>query len=436
MKFTGRSPVRKGTGVAVVVVSLSMLLAACAGTTGTSGGTSSATAPSSGTGSAAPSTSSTVSADAMKEVLKKALNPDADPSALPPEVQSVLAAAATAPTADQLATWMHCISQTKCDLGGSGTKTLVVLDDDVNAFYSMEWGEALDQAIKSGQVKTIMHYNANSDLTQFLSNWRQAIAKKPDAIVGMFAHFGNQAAPVVAQAKAAGIAVANGPVAVPPEVAKNMAAEVSEPICSLFDSLAPTLTAKAKSDGVTNPTFAFFSGPKGNPYAASWQPCAQKAMEAAGWKLVYTGWDVWSPQGMTTASSQLLASGTNPTAILSDYQVGKFVDAYNKAGKKPPLMAIAGATDVNDFTQFKSYIDKGIDANVYTNSSQVWGLRIGVVAALNAASGQQPSANPIVYPLGGIDYKSALNYLDLTVPGTVPNGTLLTPAQQTEAVKH
>lgn len=209
---------------------LMMLLTACSATTEPSNGDASPHKD--------PANTATASADQMRDVLKRSMNPDVDPSTLAPEIQTVLASAATPLTAEQQATWERCLSKSTCDLG-AGNKVLGVLDDLANPSNNIQWGEVLAQAIQSGEVKTIIHTNANGNLTEFQANFRQLITRKVDAIVGMMPVFGSQAGPLVAQAKAAGIPVVNGAVEMPKNVAADLGVEISAPVCDMFKQAAP-----------------------------------------------------------------------------------------------------------------------------------------------------------------------------------------------------
>ena len=363
------------------------------------------------------------------------MNPAISPSSLPPEIQSVLAAGATPLTAAQQQVFQRCLANTTCETG-QGTKTLALIDDQVNPFYSIEAGEVDAQAIQSGQIAKIIHYSSSVDPTQYLSDFRIAIAQKVSLIVSLFGALGNETGPVLAQAKAAGIPVVNGAVPLEPAVANLLAVQVSATPCSMWNNAAATLAQHLKQEGKTNITYALFTGPPGNSYAASWQGCAQQDVAAQGWTKVYTGYTQWTPQGETQAASALLASGKSPDVILFDAEPDQFVQAYEAAKKTMPLIMVTGSIDIGSFNVYKQALAAGAHPDIWTNSSQVWLLRIGVAAGLEIADGHKPSANPIVYPMNAVPFSEVIGSQDLSVNSQAIAGSMLDPQEVTEALKY
>jgi ABC-type sugar transport system substrate-binding protein len=382
-----------------------------------------------------PASYPTASAAQLHQVAVTAINPNLDLSGLAPEVKTALESAATPLTPAQQKIWLRCIAAPICDTG-QGTKTVALVEDQQQEYYSISAGEFDAEAIQSGQVRKIIHTSTNSDLSQYLSNFRQAIAQKPSFIVSEFAAFGSEAVPVVAQAKAAGIPVINAATQVSPTLAKLLGVELRAAPCDMWSRAAPLLTQHLKQQGITHPTYALFSGPPGNTYAAAWQPCAQQDVANLGWTKVYTGYNVWTPQGQAQAASALLASGKNPDVILTDIAPQQFLQSYMQAGKKLPLIMIGGGFDVNALKAYLQAQKAGANPDIWASSSQVWMNRVAVVAGLELANGHKPSSNPIMYPLSAEPLSDIVKTHDLNVDGNAIVGTLLSPAQQNQSLKY
>jgi len=365
----------------------------------------------------------------------QAMNPGIDVAKLPPEIKTAFASGATPLTADQEKIWKRCIGEATCETG-QGTKTVAVIDDLQSPYYSLAFGEFLAQAIQSGQVSKIVHTSTNGDVTQFLSSFRQAIAQRVDLIFSEMAVLGDQAGPVLAQAQAANIPVVNGATPLKPDLAKMLGVELLADPCDMWAREASTLTEHLKEKGVTDPTFAMFSGPAGNAYAASWQPCAAEELSKLGWTKVYTGYDTWTPQGQTQAASALLASGKDPDVILNDDNPTQFIESYVSAGEKLPLIMTSGSVQVATLNAYKKAEEAGAKPDLWAMSSQPVMWRFALVAGLEAANGEDPSSNPIVYPLGAVPLSEVVKTADLNVDSSANAGSLLDPALQNEALQH
>jgi ABC-type sugar transport system substrate-binding protein len=371
----------------------------------------------------------------IAQVAARAMNPGIDVATLPPEVRTVFASAAHRLTPAQQAIWQRCIASPICDTG-QGTKTVALVDDLQQPWYSISAGEFYAQAIQSGQVRKIIHTSTNADLGQFLSNFRQAIAQRVNFIVSEFGALGAQAGPVLAQAKAAGIPVINAATLLPPAEGQLLPVELRAAPCDMWKNGAPVLTAHLKQEGITHPTYAVFSGPPGNAYAASWQPCGENDLDNLGWKKIYTGYNIWTPQGQTEAASALLASGIKPDVILADIAPSQFLQAYVSAHQKLPLIMVAGSVDVNALKAYLQAKQAGVNPDVWTSSSVNLMLRVALVTGLEIADGMKPSSNPIVYPLQAISFADVVKTADLNVDSNSIAGSLLSPAEQNQALKY
>lgn len=397
--------------------------------------------PKSSTGGAAAAASSsqasypTASDEQIAKTAARAMNPDIEVASLAPEVKTMLASASNPLTAKQQAIWEKCVAEPICETG-QGDKTVALIDDIKQPWYSIAAGEFIAQAIQSGQVKKLIHSSSNVDVQQYLAAFRQAISQRVDLIVSEFGALGGQAGPVLAQAKAAGVPVVNAAVVLPNDLGKNLAVELRASPCDMWKTGAQQLTDHLKSKGITNPTYAMFSGPAGNAYATSWQPCGEKALKALGWSKVYTGYDIWTPQGQAQAASALLASGKKPDVILADIAPTQFLDAYEKAREKLPVVMVAGSVDVNALKGYVEAQRAGTDPDIWTTSNVGVMLRLALVTGLKVANGEKPSSNPVSYPVGAIPFSDVVKLVDLDVDSNAIAGNLLTPAQQNEALKH
>ncbi len=412
---------------AVAAASVTALSACSSASTGSSG------QPAAAAGATSPSTMTATPAQ-LKEIALKVMN-STDPSSLPPEVQTVFAAAATPLTAAQRQLLYKCLSNAVCETG-QGTKTLALIDDQVAPFYSINEAEVDSQAIQSGQIKKIIHYASNLNLPQFLADFRLAIAQRVSLIVSVFGALGNQAGPVLAEAKAAGIPVVNSAVPLQPSVGSELAVQVSSPLCGMWKSAASALTEHEKALGNTHVTYALFTGPAGNSYAAAWQPCAQQYVNALGWSKVYTGYTQWTPQGNTQAVDALLASGKNPDVILYDSSPENMIDAYMAAKQKMPVIFNGGTSYIGAFKAYEAAKAAGLNPDIWGMSSQVWMTRIAVVTGLEVADGQKPSSNPLVYPLTAAPFSEFISGQNLNQNPFAIAGSMLAPQDEAAALQH
>lgn len=415
----GHRPLRS-SGLAVIALLSALGLASC-GSSDSGGGSS----------SSGPASYPTASDAALGEVAASAFNADVDVASLPDEVRTALASAATPLTAGQQKIWDSCIGEAICDTG-QGDKTVAVIDPFPLPYYHNQYGDVLAEAIQSGQVRKIIR-TIPTDTATYLAAFRQAITQHVDFILSDFTD-ASVVGPVIAQAKAAGIPVINGPTVVDDKLGANLGAVIKASQCDMWKNAASTLNDHLTEKGITNPTYAFFSGPAGNAYAQSWQPCAEEATAALGWKNVYTGYDVWDPQGQSQAAAALLASGKNPDVILTDIAPSQFVEAYQKAGQPLPLMMVSGSVSVDGYNAYKDAESAGANPDIWFSSPQVWIMRASLIAGLELADGGKPSASPIEYPLAAVAFADIADKVDPSLGGTVTLGSLLPADDQNKAV--
>ena len=326
MNTTRRRGLRRGAGIVAVVVALLALTAACGGS-GDSGSSSANKEAYAKTAYPKPD------AATLKETASKVLNTEADVKALPSEIQQAMMTSSKPLTAAQRKIFNECLAKDDCQTG-QGAYTLAIVDDQVNTFYSMSRAETVAMAIKSGAIKRILHFASDVDVQKYLADWRSAIGQGSDLILSIYGALGNQAGPVIQQAKAKGIPVVNGCCALSPDVSKSLTVAVDASICKMWNENggAEKVAAYLKAKGDTDPTYAIFTGPAGNAFAGVWQPCVKEALKAAGVKQVYDGNTEWTPQGTVKAADALQASGANPDVIIYDTYAEDFIHAYEDAG--------------------------------------------------------------------------------------------------------
>ena len=427
-----RRAARRCTGIVAIVLAIATLTAACGSS---SGGAS-------GSGADKSTYAKTLYPEAdqatLKEMASKVLNADMDVSSLPPEVSQALMIASKPMTDAQRKVYNECLAKDSCETG-TGRYTLAIVDDQVNTFYSMSRAETVANAVKSGAVKKIIHFASQSNVQKYLADWRSAIGQGSDLILSIYGAYGNQAGPVIEQAKAKGIPVVNGCCPLAPAVAKKLTANVEASICKMWgeNGGAKDVVANLKSKGETNPTYAIFTGPAGNAFAAVWQPCVKKALDAAGAKQVYDGTTEWTPQGTVKAAAALRASGKKPSVIVYDTYAEDFINAYQDAGdKKIPMFALTASSTVGTAKAYKEAKAKGFDIDVWVAPAIVWLQDIGLQTELEIADGKKASSKNIVYPMKLTDLAKVIDKIDLSVNNGVFMGNTLEPQDQNESLKH
>jgi ABC-type sugar transport system substrate-binding protein len=372
--------------------------------------------------------------DGVAAGLLKVMNPSVTPDAVAPEIQSAMMSGEVELTDEQQKIWEECMSETSCTIG-TGKYKMAFIDDQVNAYVSLQRGEAFDYAIKSGQVNEIITMTNQGDVQKTLSDFRSAMAQGANMIVGMWAATGNQLGPVFDEAKAAGIPVVNAAVQLSPEVAAKQAVQFERDLCAMWEDGAAKMAEAV--GGKANPTYAMFTGIPGNAYAAQWQPCAQDALDKLGWSKVYEGTTDWSPQGTVEAASGLRASGKNPDAIIYDSSLEDFINAYLDAGEKNlPVMANGGSAYFGQAKAFKKATDAGVDLKVFQAPSDIWIARDSVAAELAFLNDGQASTDVIQYPMSFSDMTVFMDTVDLSQDDFALMGSLLTPEQAAFAIKH
>ncbi|WP_156384128.1 substrate-binding domain-containing protein [Marmoricola sp. Leaf446] len=415
---------------------MSVLLAASAAACGSSSGSSGGGGEASDSEKAAWADTAYPEPDEakMKEYATRLMNPDVDVNKLAPEIQTALMVAHTPLTDAQQKVFDKCMTQDTCETG-TGKYYLAIVDDQVNTYYSVSRAETTAYAIKTGAIAKISYNTVNMNVQQYLSNFRTAIGQKADLIVSNFGGLGNQAGQVIAQAKAAGIPMTNGVATLSEDVMSKLSVQFSANLCDMWANGAQSIADKLEEEGKPL-TYSLFTGPAGNAYAAFWQPCAEKALDEAGMKKVYTGNTEWTPQGTVKAAAALRASGKKPSLIAYDTFPENFMQAYIDAGDKDmPAFALTGASDIGTAKAYKDAQDAGLAPIVFVSPNNTWLSSIELSINLAIKDGKGPSSTKIDWPVNFSDFEQFVPQFDLTQNNFAFLGSPLSAEEQAAALK-
>ncbi|ROZ52919.1 hypothetical protein EEB12_29270 [Rhodococcus sp. WS1] len=420
------TPRGRGLALALAAATMALSVTACAAET-SSGGDRNASA-----NSTIPATDTAT----LKQMATKVLNPDIDVDALAPEFQKVLMAGSVPLTEAQRAIFNDCMTKTTCETG-QGTHTIALLSDLVHPYWSQARAEIVSYAIKSGEVAKITYSDSGDDVQRHMTNWRNAIGQGSDLLIPWWSTVGNQLGPVIDQAKSAGIPVVNSFVSLEPAVADKLTVEIKLDLCGMWESAASTLKQHLADKGVTDFTYAMFTGVPGNTYAPTWQPCAQEALDGAGFTKVYDGTTDWSPQGTIQAASALRASGRKPALIAYDESAADFINAYTAAGDRDiPTIMLTGSTTLGTLNTYQRAKTEGFEPDVFLPPSHAWINAVPVAVGLEIKNGGKPSSDTLEYPMGIVNASDIVAQSDLSLPDVACNGSLLESRDTVEALKN
>ena len=435
---TSRRPSRRRAGSVAALVACVALITACGSVDEPGGGGGDNDAdPSSWAETAHPAPDEAT----LKEMATTVLNPDMDVNALPPQIQEALMIASKPLTDEQRDIFNKCLASDDCETGQGGY-TLAIVDDQVNTFYSQSRAEVVAAAIKSGAVSRIIHTATDMDVQKYLADWRSAIGQGSDLATSIFGGLGNQAGQVLTEATKAGIPISSGCCPLAPDVAKLITINTNASICDMWlkngggEQIAGYLEDKGDSD----PTYAIFTGPAGNAFAAVWQPCVKDAMEAAGVKLVYDGTTEWTPQGTVKAANALIASGEKPDVIVYDTYAEDFIHAYEDSDDKDiPTFVLTASSTVGTAKAIQEARDKGFNIDAFVASAIVWLQNVAFQNELtikDEGGSTDPSGDTVDYPMALANIDDVFDTIDLDVNEAAFIGTTLGPEEQNESLKH
>ncbi|MDQ0029058.1 sugar ABC transporter substrate-binding protein [Arthrobacter bambusae] len=367
-------------------------------------------------------TASSVDPTQLAATAKKALLADVPVAQLPPVVADTFAVASKPLTDAQLQQLKTCLGARSCDTG-HGTLTVAINADFTNnPWWSVRRAEATAQAIAYPQVKRIIFTSSSSgNIAEVLSNLRSLIAQKVDIIVEDPV-FGPAVLPAAKEALTAGIAFVTENSPLPNEATASVTTQLPYDLCAMGTGAVQKITAGA---GTASKSYALYTGVPGNADAAEWQPCAEKALKAAGWQQAVSGFTQWTPQGETQAANELLASGKDVSAMLYDYSSDTFLRPYIAAGKTPP----ASFVDTANYSAFNVYDDAkkaGLKAENYVSNGHVWYGRLGVTAGIESKLGVNVP-NKVLAPVPVVGLADIQDQNVSGMPANVPLPTLLNP---------
>lgn len=362
----------------------------------------------------------TITDEQAQATVDKALQTDTVKLAdLDPTVQEAFRRASIELTPDQIDKAYECWTGTSCTIG-SGKTTLGIAE----AYGQNQWRkiskmEVILQALTYPDIGKIIYTDAQGDLAKFQANVRSLAAQGAKAIVS-YDDFGAAALPAfqAAQAQGAKISTFVGPV--PDAPASSLANQVHGDICA-----AGTEMAKVAQDdlGLTGEV-ALLNGTPGNPQGATWNKCFEDALN--GGLTVGAKQDTdWTLAGAFKAASALVSSGKDYSGILYDYAdpIPQVIDAYDKAGKKPP--AIITWTSNNGMAKVWEKA-QGTDRAfpVYFTNALNWEGRVSVTAVMSLLAGKDAAAD-ITVPQPFVEAKPGLYQADR--PDDYPGPSVLVP---------
>jgi ABC-type sugar transport system substrate-binding protein len=299
-------------------------------------------------------------------------------------------------TPEQVAKAWECQTQPTCKLG-DGPLTIAILDGSgSNQWRHLSHASIMLQATGYPGIGTILSLDSNGDLQTMQAQLQTLIARHVDGIIAVD-DFGPAMTPSFTQAKAAGIPVvtyAQGPGT---DAADLLVTQVQTDFCDDGKQMAIATKDLIGSSG----SVAFFTGTPGNPQGAGWEKCAEDwfSQNAPGITVASKSNTSWSEAGTVSATSALIASGNEVSAVLYDYalQTKNIVQSYQAAHLKVP----AQVTWTSDNGLLKMWEDG-------QKSSDPWGLAytssinyegsIAFTALLNHLAGKSVP-NIINFPL-------------------------------------
>ncbi|MEO3787531.1 substrate-binding domain-containing protein [Actinocorallia sp. B10E7] len=335
-------------------------------------------------------------------------------SELDPTVVAALKTASVPLTPEQKKIADRCSEESSCDTG-TGSVTIAMAESFGQATRRKVFRrEMVEQAVASGRVRKIIHLDARGDLQTFLSNFRSLVTQNVDVVFSAF-DFGASALPQVKDATAKGILVVpvtTGLAGATP--GEDYAFDVATDVCSVGTQMAE---AAVKAGG-ENGSAAVYTGPAGNQYAAQWQPCLKKVLDAHGWKTTLSGNTDWTPQGEAKIAATLAGSKEKPDALFYDSAPTVLLKALLDADKPAPFVVSNTATyEYLKFVHDENKKGTKIDAQVAPFQS--WLFRVGVTGALLRLSGEKVADHvqiPSVFAPASTVYDLAGDGIDTLSP--------------------
>lgn len=375
------------------------------------------TTPSASTSAAESTTSVEGVTSAVAEYLENTFAGTVPADKFEPYVLHAFDVAASNPLTDeQQDTLFKCLSEATCEIGPGELTMGYVESNALNPIRRVQRMEAIAQALAYPEVGKIIYTDAGGDLSTFISNFRSLIAQNVD-LVFVNSDFGAATLEVTKEAMEAGIktVIIQGIPGAEEGVDYDVLLGASNACAAWTESANRAIEVLGKDK-----TYALYTGVPGNAYAGAWQPCWKQTVEAAGWKEVFNGTTDWTPQGTQQAAAALLASGTDPDAIVYDYSPANFIQPYLDAGETPPAFFVA-ATNAVDWKQYQQAQADGVDFPVYIQAAAGgYTMRPGISAGIEKALGMDGVPSDITTPWVLAQLKDVVQNYDPALPDLTP----------------
>ncbi len=376
-------------------------LAACgSASNSSSSGTGAGTASSAGAGTGGGSATKfgpalkapAVSAAAFKATDIAGFDYYVPPAQLAPYVRDAIALEATPLTPQQSALLKKCLHETVCTTG-PGKLSVADLEDAGNVPYRKLVRAVIDSiAIRIPAIGKVYYTDANGSLAAELSNFRTLMSEHVNIITGIF-DYASSMRPLATQATAQGIQVIPGYTNYMPDASpSDVSFQVGLNLCDYGKNYAATAIAAGPKTGGTA---VLLTGVAGNPFGAGWQPCAEKALEAAGWKVLSHGTTSDSPQGETQEANAIISSGHIPDAIMYDYTGENILNEFLRLHAHIPTLIMSSAT-LGFIRDVKKAYDEGYHFKAYMANSDIWFGAISVVGGVLKAQGAKIPFNALL----------------------------------------
>ncbi|GCD90018.1 substrate-binding domain-containing protein [Nocardioides sp. LS1] len=363
---------------------------------------------------------STITDAQAQETVNKALQTDTVKLAdLDPTVQEAFRRASIELTPDQLDKAYECWTGTSCTVGDGKTTLGIAEAYGQNQWRKISKMEVILQALTYPDIGKIIYTDAQGDLAKFQANVRSLAAQGAKAIVS-YDDFGAAALPAFAAAQAQGAKISTFVGPVPDAPPSSLANQVHGDVCAVGEEMAKV----AQDDLGLTGEVALLNGTPGNPQGATWNKCFEDKL--SGGLTVGAKQDTdWTLAGAFKAASALVSSGKDYSGILYDYAdpIPQVIDAYDKAGKKPP--AIITWTSNNGMAKVWEKA-QGTDRAfpIYFTNALNWEGRVSVTAVMSLLAGDDAAAD-ITVPQPFVEAKAGLYQADR--PDDYPGPSVLVP---------
>jgi ABC-type sugar transport system substrate-binding protein len=323
-----------------------------------------------------------VSGSDLAAAIQNTFGKSVDPSSLPPLLLDTIKASAIKLTAAQEQKVKSCMSVSECDLG-PGKYSIGDLDGNGQAPIRVTHRAAvIAQALQYPDIGKIYFEDGQGDLQKFLAGFRTLMTRHVSAIMGIW-DFSSSLKPLATQATRQGILVIPTSQEIPNSDSSTIAFDGKIDVCAYGKAAAQAaIDAGPTRGGVA----ALYTGVPGNTFGAVYEPCAKKALEAAGWTVATEGTTNWTPQGEQQAANALIASGKHIDAVIYDYTPTSMINAYVSAGKQPPTM-VGGAGDAGYVRAYQAASERYKFTAYIANSQTVIQL-LGITGAVEKLQGK------------------------------------------------